>query len=440
MTGKILLVVATVFLTVTTAKSQGSKEAKFGVDSVQTVMKASLYQEAYNQKNYKEAYPNWKYVVENAPNFQLTTFSRGNVILKNLYNETKDKKYLEELMDLWDKRMQYWSDYKHYDTDYCKGRKGYDMYNYMKSNPEKLKEAYELMTKSIDARGVKSEATVIDRAMIACVELFKANKLQSTDVVNDFIKLNSLMNEIYDTEKKASTLEKIGIAKNNVQVYFITSGAADCGTLQEIFTPKYEEVKDDAKEMLNIVRVLNRFDCTESDLYDNLASSLHALNPTAESALAQGVRALRAGDKTGANSFFQQAISLETDKYRQADIHMMMGKLALINRDYSKVRSEVKATLALNPDLGKANILLAKAYFSSAKGDVLERSKAIWAAVDVLGQAAKDPEVASEARSLQGKYSAYYPGCEDLFFHGISKGDSVPVGGWIGGSTTVRCK
>lgn len=415
-------------------------DSKFGADSVKTLMEASMYQEMFKNKDYKDAYPHWKYVIENAPKFQLTPYSDGNTILKKLYLQTKDTQYIDQLMQLWDQRTKYWSHYKHYNKAYLLGRKGYDLYNYRKNNINDVEKAYGYMMQSIDQAEVKSEATVIDKAMSATADLYKAGKLSKDEVVNNFIKFNNLINKIYDVEKKQKSLEKISKALNNVQQYFILSEAADCNTLQNIFAEKYQTSKEDKEELLSIVRILNRFECTDSQLYADIAESLYKLSPTSESALSLGIRYLKAGEMSQAKQYIQEASNMETDQLRKGTIHYMLANIALAENRYSAVRSEANKALQIRPDWGKPTLLIAKAYLASASGDLLNRSKAIWAAVDKAGQAKKDPETAAEAQAFINNCSRYFPPCDELFFHSIKKGQSVSVGGWIGGSTTVRCK
>ncbi len=416
--------------------------SNFGVDSVKTLMEFSLYKEMYKNKNYKEAYPHWRYVIENAPKYQLITYSNGNRILKKMYRKTKDKKYLDELMQLWDLRAKYWSHYKHYDKPYLLGRKGYDLYNYRKKEIDQVNKAYGYMMESIDKAGVKSEATVIDKAMCATVDLFKAGKLGKDDVVNNFIKFNNLVNKIYDVEKNPKTLKNIGLALNNVQQYFILSEAADCVTLQNIFAEKYQSVKENKEELLAIVRILNRFECTDSQLYADIAESLYRISPTSEAALSLGIRYLKANDMARAKEYIQEASKMETDELRKSTIHYMLASIALGEGRYTTVRSEANKALQIRPDWGKPKLLIAKAYLSSSgkQSDLLPKSKAVWAAVDKAYQAKKDPEIAKNAKAFINSCSKHFPRCEELFFHGLKKGQSVSVGGWIGGTTTVRCR
>lgn len=440
---KVLLLLIMCVLPFVSLLAQGGKLSRFGVDSVQTIKEMSLYRGYYKQKNYKEAYPHWKYIIENAPKFQLTPYSDGNIILKKMYIATKDIKYIDDLMNLWDQRIEYWGNhpkYKKYNEQYCIGRKGYDLYNYRKNDLEAVKQAYDYMVSSIEKRSVKSEMIVLDAAMKATVDLFKSDKISKEEVVNNFIKYNALANTIYDSQKNPKKLERVASARNNLQQYFITSGAADCATLNDIFAKKYQLIKENKDELLSIVRVLNRFDCTDSQLYADIAESLYKISPTPEAALSLGIRYLKAKNIIEAKRFIKEASNLETDPMRKSTIYYMLANIALSEGRYSDVRTQANKALALRPNWGNPHLVIAKAYMSSAKGDMLQRSKYIWAATDKALRAKKDSEVAAKAQSFINKCSQFYPPCEDLFFHGLKSGQSISVDGWIGGSTTVRCK
>lgn len=84
------------------AVSAQTLDSKYGLDSVKTLENASIYSEFLKQKNYKEALPAWRYVFNNAPKFQMLTYTKGEDLLINIYQQTKDKTYVDTLMMLYD--------------------------------------------------------------------------------------------------------------------------------------------------------------------------------------------------------------------------------------------------------------------------------------------------------------------------------------------------
>ena len=106
------------------AVSAQTLDSKYGLDSVKTLENASIYSEFLKQKNYKEALPAWRYVFNNAPKFQMLTYTKGEDLLINIYQQTKDKTYVDTLMMLYDQWAKYFGDHQRYGEGYILGKKG----------------------------------------------------------------------------------------------------------------------------------------------------------------------------------------------------------------------------------------------------------------------------------------------------------------------------
>ena len=96
------------------AVSAQTLDSKYGLDSVKTLENASIYSEFLKQKNYKEALPAWRYVFNNAPKFQMLTYTKGEDLLINIYQQTKDKTYVDTLKMLYDKWAKNLGDHQRY--------------------------------------------------------------------------------------------------------------------------------------------------------------------------------------------------------------------------------------------------------------------------------------------------------------------------------------
>ena len=99
-------------------------ESKFGLDSANTILNASLYTEYFKQKNYEEALAPWRYVFLNAPAFQLNTYVRGEVIMEYMIRKTKKKEYVDTLMMVFDRRNQYMKNNPNNKEGIVLGKKG----------------------------------------------------------------------------------------------------------------------------------------------------------------------------------------------------------------------------------------------------------------------------------------------------------------------------
>ena len=82
-----------------------------GQDSINCLQNISIYTEYVKTNNFKDAYPSWKAVFDEAPWAQIATYTNGAKILRALIAAEKDgakqKEYFNLLMKVHDQRIQY---------------------------------------------------------------------------------------------------------------------------------------------------------------------------------------------------------------------------------------------------------------------------------------------------------------------------------------------
>ena len=151
--------------------------------------------------------------------------------------------------------------------------------------------------------------------------------------------------------------------------------------------------------------------------------------------------AYKKGDYDTAVKYFDEALNLESDNEKRAQIAYAVAATLSQVKKMSQAKSYVQKAISYKEDYGDAYILLAQLYASSPNwNDESALNKCTYfVVIDKLQRAkAVDPSVADKANELISTYARYTPKAEDLFMLGIKAGDRVTVGGWIGESTTVR--
>ena len=110
--------------------------------------------------------------------------------------------------------------------------------------------------------------------------------------------------------------------------------------------------------------------------------------------------------------------------------------------NYAKARQAARSALAVDPNYGKAYLLIGRVYAAGGKGcgnDAFENKWVYWVVVDQFQKAKSvDPSVAEEANKLISTYSAYFPKAGDAFWADMKEGATVTVGCWINETTTAR--
>ena len=170
------------------AQGQQSTESKYGTDSVSCVMNNSLYYEFYKQwkqSNYKneawkDAVTPWRWVFVNCPKSTINIYLHGeklmDEIIKTETNKERKEKYIDTLMMVYDKRIQYFNK-----EGYVLGKKGADLY---KLRPSAYEEAYEILKKSVDLEGNKSNGPSLIYYFRSAEKLVKAEKAEKLILVD----------------------------------------------------------------------------------------------------------------------------------------------------------------------------------------------------------------------------------------------------------------
>jgi tetratricopeptide (TPR) repeat protein len=259
---------------------------------------------------------------------------------------------------------------------------------------------------------------------------------------------NSQVQRAYEYLKESADLKNVSRAETclkNIEAIFANSGAADCETLVEIFTPKFEQAPEDPELLKKITSLLADQDCEENELFARSSENLYKIEPSSMAAYNLAKLFFKQEDYDKSIAYYKEAISGDADAEQKAKYHYELG-LILFSKydDLTNARSNARKAIENKPGWGDPYILIGNLYASSSDNcgeNDFEKITVFWAAVDKFRQAkSADAEVSAEANELIAKYSAYFPNVEDAFFYGFENGQSYTVGCWINEKTTVRCR
>ena len=425
-----------------------------GQDSIDCLNNISLYNEYVKTKNYADAYTYWKKVFSDAPVAQHSIYTNGAVILKNLIAGTKDmnlrKGYADTLMLVYDQQLQYldklnllrktpWTEY------YVKGEKAHTYITYyprMDAN-----QAYDMLSEVIELGKAKNQYYIIGDFMKISQAKFKKDENHREQFIQDYLTASEYIAQIAEatansnSSQKDALLKAVATTKENVDAYFINSGAADCAQLEAIYAPKVEENKDNLEYLRKVVGVMAMLDCTESEVYYTASEYAHHIAPTAATAAGCAYSYLKRGDMAKSIEYFDQAIELDTVAANKAEYCYKAAIILNSDKQLSKAKSYVTRAISLNGNKGAYHILLANIYAAAPKWNdepLLDKCK-YFVVLDRLYQAKRvDETVAEEANKMISAYSTYTPGKEELFMLGKKEGDKIHVGGLINETTTIR--
>jgi len=416
---------------------------KYGKDSAKCVMKLSLYREFYKQwkaSGYKspsvnDAIVHWRWVFNNCPEASQNAYIDGSnmmeYFMKKAESDEAKVKYVDTLMMIYDQRIKYFGR-----EGYVLGRKGSDLVKYM---PEDYEKAYHIFKKSVDLRENKSESFVLVYYFRTVLKMVDAEKLEKAVMVETYDKLSGIIEYNLDhatSPNKKSAWENV---KGNIELSF--EPYATCEDLIPIYTKKFEEDPENVELLTKITNMLDKKDCTESDLFFETSVKLNELEPSPHASFMIAKMLIKKNKYDDAIPYLEDALEIE-DEDEKSDVFLILANVYNQKKNYQKARSYARNVLDLRPDDGNALLLIGDMYAATASdcGDNdLTKKVAYWAAVDKYYQAKSvDPDVAPIADNRIQIYSKQFPNSETIFFYDLNEGDTYTVGCWINETTKVR--
>ena len=433
---KLAVLVSGLCMLVSVAQAQ-TKESKYGVDSVKTITNASIYTELVKQKNFEEALPTWRYVFFNAPAFQMNTYIRGEDIMEYMIQKTKNRAYIDTLMMVFDQRIKYFGNDRRYGVGYLLGKKGFALFRYSNGDTTMMKQAFESLMKSFEIDGVNTHPSNVVITLGVASELAKASAMPREQFINHYMKLSEFLDARLAEGK--TTYQK---CKDQIDDIFFSSGMADCLTLSDILTKRFEANRTDTLTLKEIVSLLRRRECTELPLYAAVSEELYKIEPSAEAAYSLAMMFGAKKDFTRMEQYLKEAIDKTADPATKADYSLTLCQIYMAKKDFATVKKIALDALKVAPNNGEAYIVIGKAYAFAAESygeDEFDKHSVFWAAVDKFIKAKQvDPNVAAEADDLIKRYSVYFPSKDEAFFRNITEGKTVKIGDWINETTTAR--
>ncbi|WP_142785177.1 tetratricopeptide repeat protein [Changchengzhania lutea] len=454
---KITLVLALLFIGIGAAFAQQNEEC---------MTKLSIFHEYVKAKNYDAAYQPWMDVREACPKFNTAIYVDGEKILDDKIEKATGAEkvnYINDLLKLWKEREANFAS----KTD--KGEYAAKACQLMYDHREALNKTDEELYECFDAAYKLDKATFTNPKSLytyfsLMVDLYDAGKKPAKDLFNKYDDVfekvedevrnySENLNKLIEKEEAGTELtKKDGKYKNYYESYLKAydqiSGSIDsklgeranCENLIPLYTKDFEANKTNALWLQRAAGKMSEKECTDDPLFFKLVNAYHEISPSANSAYYLGILKDKEGKSNEAIKFYEQAISLQTDKFKKSKLYNRVGLKLKAKGNYGKARSYFRQALALNPSNGRPYLSIAGMYASSANscGDTNFNKRAVfWLAADEARKAARvDPTLSGAASQTVANYMAKAPSKADIFSAGNS-GQSISIGCWIGASVTV---
>ena len=418
--------IAIILLTLAVA-IPASAQGRFGKDSAECTKYLSYYQELYKQKNYEEAAPFWRKAFSLCPpTASQNMLIYGQTIIRYEINKNrKDPARYRELVDtllmLSDIRAANYPNYKVKSLD----NKAIDVVNYLNADYEAQ---YRYLTEILGTIQGEAGPGAFVTQMKSAVEMYRSQKMDAEAVMNNYTTICGYL----DDKIASSDDPQYRSAKMDIESLLIDSGVASCDNLVALYTPRFQANPNDEALLTNMVKMLSKSECMNTDLFLQSVVALNEINPTASSVYGLYRLYSSRDENTKAAEALERAITLLTpeDVQTKADYTFELATYYFkkCGKSAPAVAKAKEAAELSDSYRGKAYLLIGTIWGSQkCGGNEFESRAHFWVAVDYLQRAAADPTVAEEANSMAAQYRRYFPKTEDAFFLDITDGSSYTV-------------
>ncbi len=403
-------------------------------ESVDCGVYLSGYREFLKINLFEYAQEPWLKAFENCPESSEKMYVDGVTIYRNFLETADDGPAREGLIDtlmlIYDRRIEYFGG-----EGNVLGRKGRDLLKYRSADMDQVQKAYEMLERSIELQGRKSQESVMLFFISAGIMLHNNQKIDDSQVLDDYLLVSGVIDQL---EQKSSRWKKAG---KTIDEMVLKEDILSCETLNAYYEPQYELNKNDKTYLETVIRLYSVSACNRSDIYLAASENLYEIEPGPESAHDLGILYIKRNDNEKAASYLKEAVKGENiDTDTRAQWYYELALVSLANKDYCESIDYAREASSLKSDFGAAYLLLGDAFIESRNnlGDDFQQRTAFWAAADMYSKAADvDSSVAEQARQKLMANAGQYPSSEEVFFRDIKDGDPFQVGGCIDENTTV---
>jgi tetratricopeptide (TPR) repeat protein len=425
----------------------------------------SLFNESAKVKNFDDAYPKYKDLLENCADLNILIYQRGGKMLEDMIDlaETDDKKMQLVQEFIANQRMRL----EKFPNDTKEGDMLADIAMIQYKNEigtlEERLEAFEEVVET-DKDNFSSPVAIYAYFRIAndlndtgerdiqflfdkydeVIDLIETQENDKAAEAKPLIEKQEAQEELTSRESrilKNSEIYLRNYTKIKGSVNSLLGSKADCDNLLPLYKKDFEEKKNDLNWLRNANERLSAKDCTEDPLFFKVSEALHRQEPSANSAYSLGQLAEAEGNRGKALEYFNEAAELAQDKVRKARIYYRIANNYKERGSLSQARSYYRKALDNKPSMGIAYLKIAEMYAKSANNcgeSVFDKRSVYWLAADYATRAGRvDPSLSSTATATAASYKGRAPQKSDIFQEDAA-GKKISFSNcWIGESVVV---
>ena len=352
----------------------------------------TMFQQALDNKDWKEAYYSWNWLMKNAP-YSITGLYKGNApfmfysMIGSEQDQAKKKLYFDEMMHMFDLRaarldtlnsMEKREQGKSTLGDVLAVRAEY--YNWTAPTVQgsgytlnKSHDNFCKATQMINENGGREVSgsflqtffQVSDAIYKYCDQQVKDGKATTNawreQYMQDYLDSKDACEKMLNLAKEAAAAGDSAKAEKYVTTYtnplnyiestFAQSGAADKQQIIALYTKKFDSYKTDINKLNSAINLMAQNDCDDTPIYFQYAKAAYDIKPTFTSAIGLAQKAQKDGSATSALQYYNKALELASNDQTRGNICLKVARALASSGAYTKSNEYLNKAIQYNPDL-----------------------------------------------------------------------------------------
>ena len=422
-------------------------------------IKYNLFKGDYKAKNYDAAYENWMWCMDNCATMSVNIYKYGIKIAEHKYKKATpaDKKAAGDLvMRVYTQRLEHFPKDAagiYDDIATFKGKQGAseeEIYGWIEKSfkkdptevsPKNLYKYFDIILnkyKDVEPQRVFDTYDEVGEG----VEIKREAYSKKIDVINAKDSATLSSKDKKRRKDYQQIITNLSIVEAGLDAKL--SAISTCENLIPLNKKNFEANKNDAVWLKRAVSRMYNKECTDDPFYDTLVETYVHADPSSAAFVYYAGFLLKKGESNKAMEYFKRAIDEENDTYKKAGYLYSVARILSKKGRKPEARSYAYRALEKAPTMGKAYLLIAHMYATSANScgtDVVSKRMVYVAALNkALRAKAVDPSISGTANKYIQNYSNNLPSRKDLFAATIEIGSTHKIGCWINETVRVRSK
>lgn len=379
-----------------------------------------LFTDAVKSQRYQDALEPFLWLLENAPDLHSALYINGEKLYKGLIAAAEpalQKKYQEQLLTLYDLRMQYF-----HEEATVINRKIFAAYQFYRNRKEKYPELLKIFENAFQSFYQDfSSGNLVAYMDVIRVAQAEEKALSDEEVLNRY-------NLIIQALQSQNSTEDIGKKQATIDNLLASTVQLNCALIEEKFGKPFLEQSEDIAKAKRIVALGLAYQCKDLPVFLKAAQLVQQHEPTYGLAKMLALMYDAQQAYQAAETSYLEAVKFARENTQKGETLYALATHYQRRDLKDKARDAALQALKADPSRKEAYRLVGDLYFYSfeacKEGESATLDRTVYIAAYHLYQKAGRADLMKQARQQ-------FPSREEIFQDGYKEGQPIRIGCWI---------